>query len=136
MNIYTVGETILDEWHWLEPELVKAKGRSLDTRLTTGHWLVDILNKRAFVAVVKYSSGELACVALVYVKPDTLHVEAWAGKGMKDWLPECLDKLQEWAKGFGVEHITSKSRPGAARVLQRVGGWKVHDYYMKAEVTS
>ncbi len=134
MNIYTVGDDILAQWHWIEPELAKAKARSLNPRNTTGHYLVDILNKRAFVAVVRYPDDTLGAVWLIYVNPDTFHIEAWAGSGMKDWLPEALDKMHEWAKQAGVKHITSRSRKGAARVLERVGGWKVHDYYMVAEV--
>jgi len=134
MNIYAIRDNILDEWSWIEPELSKAKHRSLNPSHTTGHYLVDILNKRAFVAVVKYPDGSLGAVWLIYVNPDTFHIETWAGKGMRDWLPEALEKLMEWAKQAGVKHITSRSRKGVARVMERQAGWEVYDYYMKVEV--
>jgi len=133
VNIYTITGNILDEWHWVEPELAKAKARTLNSRQTTGHYLVDILNKQAFVMVVKYDSGKLGCICLIYVNPDTLHVESWSGSGMKDWLNEALEQIYSYARDANVKYITSKSRPGAAKVLKRAG-WKIQDYYMRAEV--
>jgi hypothetical protein len=125
----TFGATILDEWHWVEPLLSKACDHVLESQFTTGHWLADILAGKAYII----SDEENSVVLLLYPHRDTLHLEAWAGSGIEQWFDEGIRTIKEQAAEFGVQYITSRSRPGAAKVLQKVG-FQIQDYYMKYEV--
>ena len=135
MNVYSIGADILQHWHWVEPRLKRAIKRSLRGDLTTGHYLVSILNGEAFIGVVE-DAGEVQTIVLFVPSKDTLHMEAWEGKNMGQWVEPALAVVDGWAKGLGCKYITSKSRPGAAKILQKVAGYQVHDYYMKKEVSA
>jgi hypothetical protein len=134
MIFRTVGQDILDQWSWIEPLLAKAQPNVLEQHFTTGHWLADILAGQAFIMVAGTDDDPDQSICLIYPKRSTIHLEAWAGKNM-DYMREGMNKVKEYAEGLGVDYITSRSRPGAAKVL-KAEGFKVHDYYMKFEVST
>ena len=133
MRMYTIGTDILDHWHWLEPMLKPAMDRDLNPVHTTGHWLADILAGRSFVLVVE-DLEEPQMVVILMPGKTILHLEAWAGDGSRKYLPAALARVQEIARGFNARQITTRIRPGGMKLLQKLGGYKVHSYYMNCEV--
>jgi hypothetical protein len=130
----TIGKDIDKQWHWIEPLLTKCFVRNPDG-YTADDALEDIHSGRSFMLVFSSDTGEFECACLMDVHPGALHVRTWTGKGMDRWLTEAIQIINGIARGLGKAKITSISRPGAARILQRKAGWKIKDHFMVSEVT-
>jgi len=131
MNIYTIGENILDEWHWVEPYVAKTiAGHPHGCPIES--YLEDIRSGHTLVLVVE--EGDDKSVTLLTRKPNALHVTASAGNGIDTWEAAGLQALDAIARGMGVAHITANIRKGWAKRLVRDHGWKEQTVFIVREV--
>ena len=130
MNIYTIGENITDEWHWVEPALARVLSDQ-PSGYETLHYLEDIKAGRMLVLVIE--QGDDRCVSLLAQQPNALHVVSASGKGLETWSATAEAVLTEIATQMGVENITSHARKGWAK-LQTRNGWTEREVYITRAV--
>ena len=127
MNIYTIGENILDEWHWVEPELALVLADH-PSGYPMSDYLKQIQDMQQLVLVIE--DGDTRCVSLLAIHPESLHVVAAAGKGLDTWGHVAEQALTYIAKGLGVKYITSNARKGWAKRQVQHNGWTEREVFI------
>ena len=133
MNIYTIGDDIEAEWHWIEPFVKSAYDRNVDGCDPSGA-LKDIKGGRSLALVIE-DQGEVLNVAVIDILPDCLHLRTTAGKKMAKWVDPMSDAIDAICKGLGLAYQSSLSRKGMLKYMLK-RGFKVHSYYLVREVTT
>jgi hypothetical protein len=131
MNVYTIGPTIRDEWHWVQPELDRVLADH-PSGYESHHYLADIEAGHSLILVIESPDG--LCVSLLAEQPNALHVVSASGKGLAEWGGAAEQILTEIAQSMGVDNITSHARRGWAKLQTERNGWTEREVYITRAV--
>lgn len=118
-------------WPDVEP-MLRAAVDTVEDKYTTEAILRDVLAGNLGLWVAMEDDKIIAAFTtriVVYPKRRALAIDWVGGTKMKEWLPEALEMLGQYAADHDCKHIESIGRFGWERVLQRHGWHKEYAAY-------
>ena len=116
---------IPDEWERIRPFLQNFASRS-HGRMTVDSLLFDLQQRQRQV----WRVDDYKALFLTSIFPDSVHIDALAGKNRKDWQDDVLEAMEQWARALGKRYVISMARPGWHKLFKGKGYREVHREYM------